>query len=123
MVVRRIEVENHVTCIENEWQNERLEDIVKHASNSNKLTIREMESIDSRDLVDMGHIRRVLYWSHENERMDGTIKGFDMEPGVVMCLTKENCNELNFGNTISIEERNVDRNFDRELVHDYHVTP
>ncbi|CAG8754130.1 13236_t:CDS:1, partial [Racocetra persica] len=64
-----------------------------------------MESIYSHDLVDMGHVGRVIYWSHENERIDGTIKGYDIEPGVVMRLTKENCNELNFGNTISIEEK------------------
>ncbi|CAG8646030.1 3855_t:CDS:1, partial [Ambispora leptoticha] len=105
MAVRRIEIQEHEAGNEDRRQNERLKDIVKQASNSSKLIIKEIEAMDSRDLIKNSHFGQIIYWSRENEQADGTIRGLDMEPGVVMRLTKENCNELNIGDTISMETR------------------
>ncbi|CAG8794273.1 37052_t:CDS:1, partial [Racocetra persica] len=59
-------------------------DIVKQASNSSKLIIKEIEAIDSCDLIKNSHFGQIIYWSRGNEQADGTIRGLDMEPGVVM---------------------------------------
>ncbi|CAG8683421.1 10048_t:CDS:2 [Cetraspora pellucida] len=49
----------------------------------------EIEAMNSCDLIKNSHFGQIIYWSRENEQADGTIRGLDMKPGVVMHLTKE----------------------------------
>ncbi|CAG8848054.1 39144_t:CDS:1, partial [Gigaspora margarita] len=52
-----------------------LVNIIKKVNNSNLIIVNKIKSIDSYDLEGKNYIGQVIYWSHDDKRDNGTVKG------------------------------------------------